>query len=351
MVTIEVGAEKEHFVVHASYLCAKSQFFKTAVESLHDDRPDCIYLPNVPTILFRIFLVWLYHGFLCDLPPLRRTVTADLDSLEITEENLEHSFILQHEVQDNANTSKEGSDSDDSDDDNVNKTPVVVTEPENDTVSALESVEDAAEADADSFESLGDDPSTWSYHSVIQLYVLADCFQIRELKANTLDALSHAAREQNWAWSLIEIRYIYSKTPADSPLKNFVVHNTAYRRIFDQDISYFAAFPAEFLAAVMITNSRRLPFKQCEDCYRTAFEDQPVPAPQTDHRNLSKTLHRTRQTCASTTNTPTKKTVRLAAFVAKVQSLLLETWSWYTQESRSYALGSDFGWMGEGRRM
>lgn len=95
MVTIEVGAEMEHFVVHSSYLCAKSPFFKTAVGSLQHSIPGIIRLPSVPIVLFRIFVAWLYHGCLCYLPPLGRTVDEDFDSLEITKESLEQNFIHQ----------------------------------------------------------------------------------------------------------------------------------------------------------------------------------------------------------------------------------------------------------------
>jgi hypothetical protein len=89
MVTIEVGAEKEQFVVHQNFLCAKSPYFPKALSgSFQEAKTRCIQLPEISPILFRILVAWLYYGNLSYLPPLGRTIDQDFESLEITEENL-----------------------------------------------------------------------------------------------------------------------------------------------------------------------------------------------------------------------------------------------------------------------
>jgi len=283
MVTIEAGAEMEHFTVHSSYLCAKSPFFKATVGSLQDGILGIIRLPHVPTVLFRIFIAWLYHGCLWYLPPLGRTVDEDFESLKITKESLEQNFIQQIEAQNKP--SYEESDSEDSDDDarNIFHGSVAVTKSGNDTELTREPVQSAAVPVVGEAKYQGDDPTSWPPQVFLQLYMLADCFQIRELRADALDALVRATETS--VLDLSYIPYIYSKTSVDSPLRKYVVHDAAYRRSFGKDASSYAALPAEFLAAVMVTNTRRLPSKLCKGCHGAGLRVNPVSDPQLDDRD------------------------------------------------------------------
>jgi hypothetical protein len=294
MVIIEIGTEMERFVVHSSYLCAKSPFFKTAVGSNQDGKPEIIRLPGVPIVLFRIFVAWMYHSCLCYLPPLGRTVDEDFESLKITKESLEQDFVHQYKAQaTQVNPSYEESDSEDPDDDDVREAPpgpTVLTGTENGTAVASKSVESPAPSVANETKYLGDDPTGWPLHVFIQLYILADCFQVRELKADCLDALVVATEKQKLLLDLTYIQYIYSKTTEDSPLRKYVVHDTAYRRTFGKNASSYTFLPAEFLAAVMVTNSRRLPGKQCKECYDTALRSNEVLALHIDDRDLEQDL-------------------------------------------------------------
>jgi hypothetical protein len=294
MVTIEVGAEEEQFVVHQSFLRAKSPYFEKALSgSFQEATTRFVRLPELSPILFRIFVAWLYHGNTSYLPPPGRTVDEDFASLEITEESLQQNSIPQHKTQDDL--SNEGSDSDDSnsDDSDVHAGkppagPVVVTRSENDTASTL--VESPASSDSEYVDHLEDDPISWPFHILIQLYVLADYFQIHELKTDSLDTLIHAAEKQSLTIPLVYVRYIYNNTSAGSPLRKYVVHKTAYRYQFDADVSSYAILPAEFLAAIMVASSRRLPYKQCKGCYGDALEDTQVLGPEVDERNVEEDI-------------------------------------------------------------
>ena len=226
MVTIEVGAEKEHFVVHQSYLCSKSPYFEKALSgSFQEAITRFVRLPDVSPILFRIFVAWLYHGTLSYLPPLGRTITEDLESLEIAEEDLEHNIVHQYQTEDQSNHQK--SDSDGSDDDVKETAPSsgMVDDSGNDTAAPPESIEDSTSCVARDIDCLGDDPTTWPYHTLIQLYVLADYFQIRELKADSLDAFIRATDKSTFMLNFSGIQYVYNKTSAGSPLRKFVVHH------------------------------------------------------------------------------------------------------------------------------
>lgn len=291
MVTIEVGEEKEHFVVHQSFLCVKSPYFDKALSgSFQEATTRFIRLPEISPILFRIFVAWLYHGSLSYLPLPGRTIDEDFKSLEVTEENLEQSFVPEHKVQDDASDTE--SDRDDSADNTVRTSSdaVVVDDSGSDTASATESVEEPASSAIEHLHCLEDDPTSWSYHVLIQLYVLADYFQIRELKADCLDALVHARRKQTNRIQWTDIKYIYNETPADSPLRKYVVHEVVYREAFIEDGSSYAGMPAEFLAAALVASSRRLPVKLCSNCYKEALEVTPVSESQHDERHSQEDL-------------------------------------------------------------
>lgn len=291
MVTIEVGAEKEHFVVHQSFLCAKSPYFDKALSgSFQEATTRFIRLPEFSPILFRIFVAWLYHGSLSYLPTVGRTVEEDFKSLIIPEGGAEPYVTDQCKMQ--GDPGEEESDSDDSIDD-IRKSPpghVVVNNTGNDTAPTSESVESTEDSVTKTTIPLEDDPTTWPFHIIIQLYVLADYLQTRELKADSMNALIDAGEKQMCVEDLNEIQYVYNKTPAGSPLRKYMVHHAAYWYPFENDGPTYEILPVEFLAAVMVTNSRRLPEKQCQECHSEAFASTRVLAFQNDERDPEEDL-------------------------------------------------------------
>jgi len=287
MITAGVGAEKEHFFIHQSFLCAKSPYFVKALSgSFKEAIARFVHLPEISPVLFRIFVAWLYYDDLTYVPRLERTVAEDFRGLEITKESLESTNQYSAQVV----PITEDPDSEDSDD-SVRETspgPVSSKISGHDTASTPKPVETPVASVTGKDDYTGDDATSWPYHVLIQLYVFADYFQVRELKADVLDALVQATEKSSAAHDLMSIRYIYHSTPENSPLRKYVVHRAAHRRNFNEGPSYFAVFPAEFLAAVMVTNSRRLPTKLCKECYKTALKTNSVRAPDTDERNLEK---------------------------------------------------------------
>jgi hypothetical protein len=286
MVTIEVGPEKEHFVVHQSFLCAKSPYFDKALSgSFQEAITRSVRLPEVSPVLFRIFVAWLYYGNLSYLPPIGKTARKDFDSLEITEEIVEQSLIPQRQVQDSV--SNEVCDSDDSDDEGTETLPdpVVNIESVDSTASTPGTVGSPASASTDEVDCLEDDPTTWPFDVLVQLYLLADYLQSRELRAVSLDTLNKATVKQNSIIPLIVVRYTYKNTSAGSLLRKYLVHHTAYRHPFDEDVSSYVNLPVEFLAAVMVNSSRRLPYTQCGECYGKALKATSVLGPEVDERD------------------------------------------------------------------
>lgn len=141
MVTIEVGAEKEHFVVHQSFLCAKSLYFEKALTgSFQEATTRFVRLPEFSPILFRIFVAWLYDGNLSYLSPVGRTIEEDFGSLVLPEGGAQPNVTDQDKTRDDPSEGE--SDSEDSDDE-IKKSspgPVVVNNTGNDTAPVPEPV-------------------------------------------------------------------------------------------------------------------------------------------------------------------------------------------------------------------
>jgi hypothetical protein len=213
MVTIEVGAEKEHFVVHQSFLCVKSPYFdKTLSGSFQEAITRFIHLPDTSPILFRIFVAWIYHGDLGYVPRNGRTIDEDLESLKITEEDVQSKKLYQSKFLGESNDYTESIHSDDTSSDEAitQATPgiVMANASEHHTSPIAEPIDKSRSASKPKYQ--GDDPSNWPCDILVNLYVVADRFDIRELRADSLDAL------------------IDSNTTAESPLRKFAVNRLAF---------------------------------------------------------------------------------------------------------------------------
>jgi hypothetical protein len=317
MVTIEVGAEKEHFVVHQSLLCTKSPYFDKALSgSFQEAITRFIRLPEISPVLFRIFVAWLYHGNLGYSPRIGKTIGEDFESLEITEEELQHEAAHQPKSQDVLNNDTESIDSDD-----VNPNKNVVTEPAYDITVAERSQQQTSSTSDINDGSLSiveleyqeDDPRTWSYEVLVKLYVLADRFDIRELRADSLDALGHATQNKSALCHSMVVRYIYMNTPSGSKLRQYI-----------SSFWLLLWLPTEEgcrSSSVAIATTPLWRWRLCWDLMKMTRETR------------RKTLPLTRETCASTTNIPTKKNARLAVSVVRTLNLTTDEQSLYSKIS------------------
>lgn len=65
VVKIEVGAEKEVFVVHKDLLCKKAPFFdKMFNGQFLEGHSQSAQLPEDDAITFKLFVAWIYHGII-----------------------------------------------------------------------------------------------------------------------------------------------------------------------------------------------------------------------------------------------------------------------------------------------
>ncbi|KAK6001450.1 hypothetical protein QM012_002781 [Aureobasidium pullulans] len=274
MVTIEVGIEKEHFVIHQSFLCAKSQYFTKALSgSFKESITRSIELPDVSPILFRIFVAWIYHGTLVYFLPSDTTIDNDLDSLKITENDLEQKTVYQSKAPNNEESNSDNSGNSIPDLTVVNYTSSVIASAgrNHDRSSALRSTDTASSTKEPKYQ--GDDPTSWPYSVFVRLYILADRFDVRSLRADCLDALLNFLGTDHATFDSKDIHYIFQNTSAASRLRRLVIDHTVYYFKFESDAFKYEELPKEFLATVMVASSRRMPLQLCGRCHKASVKE------------------------------------------------------------------------------
>lgn len=273
MVTVEVGPEKEHFVVHQSVICEKSNYFAKALcGTFQEGITGFVRLPDISPVIFRIFLVWLYHGKFAYVAT-DAGIDVDFASLTITDEDLEDKPIHQTDVSQPDDTENDSVVSDDSETERgtfgTTKSTVTVDDPKvqmsSSTRSANNTVLNKSKHDEEN-------PESWAFLVFIKLYVFAERFDIHQLRADALDGLATAMNKRWMNISFKAIRFVYLNTTVNSKLRRYIVHCTAYCCKFAGSASEYEKLPVEFLVAVLLTNGRRLPPKQCDECYQRALK-------------------------------------------------------------------------------
>lgn len=198
MVTVEVGPGKEHFVVHQSLICDKSRYFAKALSgSFQEGITRFVRLPDVSPILFRIFVAWLYHGKLAYVAT-DTGIDGDFASLVITEEDLEDKPIHQADVFQPDNTQNNSVLPDDSETERgtleTTKSTVTVDDPKVQTSSSTKSANNTVLLNESKHDE--EDPESWDFHVFIKLYVFAERFDIRQLRADASDGLITAMNKR-----------------------------------------------------------------------------------------------------------------------------------------------------------
>lgn len=225
MATILVGPEKEKFVVHRALLCSKSVYFNKALFGpFKESETGIVKLEDVSSVLFRIFVTWIYED------KVRYTAAKYSYSVE---KDLEY-------------------DSDEYEDDDS------------------EDEEQGLDEDA---------PFTWPCQILVKLQVFADRFDIRALRASTIDILHERLDKKNITLPSKVCCYVWSHTSEHSSLRKFVVHRLAYRTSFNGDaLTFWKESPPDLTIAVLMTVGRRIPSKLCNSCYERGLRQNDIDA-------------------------------------------------------------------------
>lgn len=222
MAIILVGPEKKKFVVHQALLCDKSKYFAKALTgSFEESKTGTVQLEDVSPILFKILVNWLYHS------KVAYTISDDGS-------NIDQDFAgFQHAEKQN--------------------------------------------------ELNADDASTWPKHVLVELYVLADRFDTKELRRNTIDALLTAIKQSKTSLERESYMFIGSNTTAESPLWKLAMDRLAYymrHNIADQE--FWFDLPHDMAITALLLSSQRVPRTLCNSCYQKGLSTNGIKLA-TDH--------------------------------------------------------------------
>ncbi|THX84082.1 hypothetical protein D6D04_02635 [Aureobasidium pullulans] len=219
MATIIVGSQKKKFGVHQALICDRSQYFNKAFTgSFQEAETGIVELKDVSPVLFQIFVGWLYYD------KLIYTVLDEGSSVAEDFENLETSI----------------------------------------------------EIDLDGPDVVGQDPSTWPYHVIIELYMFADRFDIEALRIDTLDVFIDSTLANQRIMLISNAVYIWAHTHVSSPLSKFLVHELAYQSAYEKGATWWHWLPKEMLIEVLTTLGRRVPTNLRKACYKKGLTENGV---------------------------------------------------------------------------
>ncbi|THY33022.1 hypothetical protein D6D01_02392 [Aureobasidium pullulans] len=239
MITVRVGPKRQKFCIHKGVLCSNSEYFTKALSGqFKEAKTNIIELDDINVMLFKILVAWLYTGKLT-YESSDQDVSARNEFEELVTE-LEDSYT---------NAAAEDEDEDKIEDDQGNAF-----------------IDDLTNFDRE-------DPQTWTYLILCALFVLADRLDIPKLKVSALDAMIGRVELPRPPPDARAVLYTYEHTTKKSQLRRLLVHIVAYRMAFRRSSNVWNNWPPEFLAAVMVTNGRRLPAVQwCGDCFQKAID-------------------------------------------------------------------------------
>lgn len=212
MATVLVGVvpAQEKFVIHQELLCSKSQYFAKALTgSFEESKTGVITLDDLSPLLFRIMITWLYSG---------KIVYTAVDDIP----NIERDFIKLKYI-----------------------------------------------GKGSSKILRADDTSTWPKQVLVELYVLADRLDIKELRNNTMDALTIATEQTNRGLNSYGFKFVDSNTTAESPLRRFAVDWLAHvprHNMVDEE--FWLDLPQSMAITALLQRCQRVPPTLCNPCYQ-----------------------------------------------------------------------------------
>ncbi|THY16850.1 hypothetical protein D6D01_07620 [Aureobasidium pullulans] len=222
MATIMVGPQKRKFGVHQALICDRSQYFNKAFTgSFHEAETGIVELKDVSPVLLQIFVGWLYYD---------KLIYTVLD---------------------------EGSSVDED----------------------FGSLETSIEIDPEGPDAVGEDPSTWPYHMIVELYMFADRFDVKALRIDTLDLFIDSTLTNQWTMLISNYSYIWAHTHASSSLRKLVVHELAYRSVLAENANWLLRLPKEMLVEILTTLGRRVPASLCKACHKKGLKKNKVKDP------------------------------------------------------------------------
>lgn len=234
MVTVRVGPDKQEFCIHKELLCSKSTYFAKALSGQFlEAQTRIVELEDIRVVLFRVFVAWLYTDEL--------VYESSNSKASAFDEFRDLDMALQEE------TSHETGESEDRGDDE-----------DQSYVDDLSNFQEKT-------------PESWTYLILVGLFVLADRLDAAKFKRQILDAIVKKRLGTCDTPGQPAVILAYANTTRSSMLRRLLVHIVAYDEAFSSAYTAWTHLPVDFLAAVLVTLGRRMPGRQCSECFGRAF--------------------------------------------------------------------------------
>jgi hypothetical protein len=250
LVELFVGENETKFVVHKELLCAHSDYFQRAFKGKFQESEDgFIRVTEVSEATFRIFQQWLYGQLIRDAISVRKT-PYEIATMGLDEDENGHNGI------ETENDAANAMDDDDDDDDDNSSEEEVEGEGED---------EDEDEEMQDDEEDAENEVAIYYYQlmeSIVELYVLADRYETRQLRNDVITALRGYNKETDCYPDLHTVLKAYEKLPESSTLCQYIIKTNALHWNPAKDSEkerreIYPLLPYDFTLNVMLINNRR----------------------------------------------------------------------------------------------
>jgi len=253
MVELFVGENETKFVVHKDLLCAHSEYFQRAFKGKFQESEDGFTrVTDVSEATFKIFQQWLYGQLIRDAVSVRKTPYEIVTMGEDEDENA-------HNGKRTENNAANATDNDDDDDEDADSEEEVEGE-DDDEGEEMEDDEDQAED-----EDAENEVAVYYYQlmeSIVELYVLADRYETRQLRNDVITTLRGYNKETDCYPDLHTVLKAYEKLPDSSTLCQYIIKTNALHWNPAKDSEkdrkeIYPLLPYDFILNVMLINNRR----------------------------------------------------------------------------------------------
>lgn len=113
-----------------------------------------------------------------------------------------------------------------------------------------------------------ENPLTWPWKLLIDLYIFGDRFDCRQFRMDIIDImLAKSEGEGVFSNLLLQIPHALANVPQSSPLRLFLMHTVAFDFALSSPDEVYMILPKDFLIGVMKICSQRMPKRLCDSCY------------------------------------------------------------------------------------
>lgn len=251
-------------------ICSHSVYFQKAFsERFKEGQEKTIALSDVKPWIFECFIGWLYTQAIFYSGNLRSEpeVNDDEDAATATDTNHHHAR------ESGRNTPREMRDP--TDGTMMSDAPASAVGQECDGQPVGEREDDQDDGDSDSEgedEDYDDDPVTWYYSDLFDLYIFADKYDSKGMRQAVMEIVQikimQCSPRSYYFPANEDFLQIYEKLPASSPMYILLVHVQAFDVAQDNQTlrQHFESMPADVMSQVLVLMKQMVGCYECSLC-------------------------------------------------------------------------------------